>query len=430
MADSLSLETTLERYELGLDSVEKPNVREEIEKNLLEVLLARDSVQIALKDSKSISALLFLKIEEQDARLRNHRTTIHRIVRDSNWFSLMNPPQEAWWWYLEPPTLFPCLEKPHSILDKLDWFWKLVTIVTLAISVTFILNTLKRILDGGSAITGIFPVIIQTTLALAGGSALTNEGREVLESILKLVRIPKFYWRLLGTCLSALFLCVVFSIHSFYLPYLASELYKDGSQQAKSGKLGSAMSSYQQAIALRPDYVEAHLGMGELFERLQQSEKAIKEYQQVIQGNINPLNHSTYLSTVNRLGRLYILNKKYYDAWIVLEEGFSSLKKPNQTNGDKVYLDERYKLFKNLGWLRLKEKNYIDASAFLIQAIELDKKRSPAYCLYAIILEETNRNKQVTSYLDNCVRYAVASDPDDAMGSAMAREKLIKGDKK
>jgi tetratricopeptide (TPR) repeat protein len=490
MADSLSLETTLERYELALDSVEKSKDREEGEKNwlvlssanpstisgrdgrwdrkvwswgiskrssfsrqmggsewwlnlcrlVLEVLLARNSVQTALEDSKSISTLIFLKLEEQDARLRKHRTTIHRVVSDSNWCSLMNPPPEAWWWYLEPPTLFPCLEKPHPILDKLDGLWKFFTIVTLAISITFIINTLQRILAGGSAITGIFAVMIQTTLGLAGGSALTNNGREVLESMLQLVRIPKNYWRLLGTCLSALFLCVVFCTHSFYLPYFASELYKDGLQQYELGKLGSAMSSYQQAIALQPDYVEVHLAMGVLFETLQQSEKAIKEYQQAIQGKSASSNSLSYLITVNRLGRLYILNKKYYDGWIVLEQGLRSIDKLNKFDRkDEEALaisSEKYNILKNIGWLRFKEKNYIVSSDYLKQAMELnedfaeDQKRSSAYCLYVQLLEETNQNQEITPYIKKCMGYTVSSDPDEAIGSAMAEEKLSKMEKK
>jgi hypothetical protein len=58
-----------------------------------------------------------------------------QLVNSSSWHSLMNPPQEAWWWYLDPPALFSWLEKPSPVLDKLDGLWKLVTIVTLATSI-------------------------------------------------------------------------------------------------------------------------------------------------------------------------------------------------------------------------------------------------------------------------------------------------------
>jgi uncharacterized protein HemY len=97
---------------------------------------------------------------------------------------------------------------------------------------------------------------------------------------------------------------------------------------------------------------------------------------------------------------------------------------------------ERYRILKNIGWLRFKEKNYIVASDYLKQAMELnedfdeDQKRSSAYCLYVQLLGETNQNQEITSYVNKCMRYTVSSDPDEAMGSAMAQEKLSKMEKK
>jgi tetratricopeptide (TPR) repeat protein len=182
------------------------------------------------------------------------------------------------------------------------------------------------------------------------------------------------------------------------------------------------MSSYQQAISLRPDYTEAHYALGLLYERLQQADKAIKEYQQVIQSDFKTLNLLTQLKTRNNLGRLYILNKKYSDAWIALEEGLSLIKELTPIDQDILY--EKYNLLKNLGWLRLQEKHYIDADAFLQQAIELNSERASGYCLQAQVLEGTRREKEAVSFWENCIRYTVSSNPDDAMRAATAREKL------
>jgi tetratricopeptide (TPR) repeat protein len=424
MTDSLSLESALERYELALDFLEKPEAEEEtsVAERVLEVLLARHSVQAALEDSKSVLTSTILRLDEQDSRLKACKGKIHRISQLSSWRSLINPPQEAWYWYLEPPALFTWLEKSHPLLDRFDWLWKFLTLVALAISITFILNTLQRVLAGGLDATGIFAVMAQTILVLAGGSTLTQQGREALESVLALVRIPKYYWQELSTGLSILFLGIVICIHSFYLPQLATNFYQNGIKQYASGQIGSAMSAYQQAIALRPDYTEAHYALGLLYERLQQADKAIKEYQQVIQSDSETLNLLTQLKTRNSLGRLYILNKKYSDAWIALEEGLSLIKELTQSDQDILY--EKYNLLKNLGWLRLQEKHYIDADAFLQQAIELNSERASAYCLQAQVLEGTNREKEAVSFWENCIRYTVSSNPDDAMRAATAREKL------
>ena len=424
MTDSLLLEAALERYELALDFLEKPEAGEEtsLVERVLEVLLARHSVQAVLEDSKSVLTSTFLRLDEQDSRLKACRGKIHRTRQLSNWRSLINPPQKAWWWYLEPPALFAWLEKSHPLLDRFDWLWKFLTLVALAISITFILNTLQRVLAGGLDTTGIFAVMVQTILVLAGGSTLTQHGREALESVLNLVRIPKYYWQELSTCLSVLFLGIVICIHSFYLPQMATNFYQNGMKQYASGEIGSAMSYYQQAIALRPDYIEAHHALGVLYERLQQSDKAIKEYQQVIQGDSETLSLLTRLRVRNDLGYLYIANKKYSDAWLVLEEGLSLMQETTQA--DQEILHEKYSLLKNLGWLRLQEKHYIDADIFLRQAIELNAERASAYCLQAEVLEGKKEEKEAIPYWENCIRYSVSSHPDDAMRSATAREKL------
>ena len=423
-SDSSDLETTLNKYEAALDSLDKLEVPEQtcLEGQVLEVLLARQAVQIALEDVKIIPATIFIKLKGQDDRLRKHRDKVYLVRQLSSWRDIIDPPKTAWWWHLEPSALFPWLEKPHPLLEQFDWLWKFLTLIALAISITFILNTLQRVLSGGLDKAGFLAVTTQAILVLAGGSTLTEQGREALESILASFRIPKYYWQELSTLLSIIFLIIVVGIHNLYLPQLATNSYQNGNRQYTSGQIGSAILAYQQAIALRPDYAEAHYGLGVIYERLQQPDKAIQEYQQVIQSDLINLDLLTQLRTRNKLGRLYILNNKYLDAWIVLEEGLNLIEEITHADQDILY--EEYNLLKNLGWLRLQEKHYIDAEPFFQQAIELDSERASAYCLQAQVLEEINRGQESISYWENCVRYAVRSNPDDAMRAATAREKL------
>jgi tetratricopeptide (TPR) repeat protein len=431
MIDSSIVEVALSRYEAALNSLDKPDIpdldkpdipdKAYLEELVLEVLLARQEVQIALENAKTISTTIFIKLKDQDTRLKKHRDKVCQARQ--HWHEIIDPPKTAWWWHLEPPALFPWLEQPHPLLEQFDWLWKFLTLIALAISITFILNTFQRALSSGLDKTGFWAVAAQTILVLAGGSTLTQQGREALETILASFRIPKYYWQELSTILSIIFLTIVIGIHSLYLPQLATNSYQDGVRQYTSGNIGSAMLAYQQAIALRPDYNEAHYGLGILYERLQQTDKAIQEYQQVIQSDLGNLTLLTQLRTRNNLGRLYILDGKYLDAWIVLEEGLDLIEGTTQASQD--ILDEEYNLLKNLGWLRLQEKHYVDAESFLQQAIELNSERASAYCLQAQVLEEISQKQESISYWENCIRYAISSNPDDAMRAATAREKLI-----
>lgn len=287
MMDSSNLETALSRYEAALNSLDKTEVPDQncLEEQVLKVLLARQLVQAELESSKRISATILIRLKTQDSRLKKHSLKVHQARELTDWQEIINPPSTAWWWHLDPPALFPWLEKSHPLLEKLDWLWTFLTLIALAISITFILNTLQRIASGGIDGAGFWAVSVQTILVLASGSTLTQQGRATLESILASFRIPKHYWQELSTVISAIFLAIVISIHNLYLPHLATNLYLNGERQYLSGNIGSSMLSYQQAIALNPDYVEAHYGLGRLYEKLQKTGEAIQEYQQVIQGD-------------------------------------------------------------------------------------------------------------------------------------------------
>lgn len=422
------LESALERYKTALDALSSEEDTEQIslEDKVLEVLLARDSVQAVL-DERSIPTVGCISLlKEQDDRLKSYRSKICKIKQLESWRKLVNPPQTAWWWFLEPPSIFPWLEKSHPFLDQFDWFWKFITLITFAISLTFILNTLQRVLASGLDATGLVPVAIQTILVLASGSTLTQQGHEILGNILTSFRIPKHYWQELSAVLSILFLMIVVGIHNLYLPQLASSFYQNGlnlyDSDNNSGYIGSAMSAHQQAIAVQPDYAEARYQLGRIYERLQQADKAIQEYQQVIQSDLGDLSLLAELRARNNLGRLYILKAKYLEAWEVLHVGLNLIKEDTQITDD--ILHEQYSLLKNLGWLRLDEKHYIEAEEFLKGAINLDSIRASAYCLQAQILEGTNREQESLPYWNNCIRYAVNSNPDDALRAAKAKESL------
>lgn len=426
MTSSLSPKDALERYSKALHDLgpTDPAITTPIAERVLETLLARDAAQACLEEAESISASSLLLLNKLDDRFAEQQKTLASLDAIAKWRKVRNPPQSAWWWYPEPPALLPCLEHRWNWLDQFDWLWALLSLFCLTVAVTFVLNTLNRVLAGGIDTQGLFAVVLQTVLTLTGGVvALTQQGRQTLETLLTRCRIPRHYWQELSVLLSLLLLLVVIGIHELYLPRLAADLSQQGLTYYEKGRLDSALSAYQQSIALRPDNPEVYYSLGVLYEDLQEPDKAIAQYQLVVQSEPPPEPASQerliFLRANNNLGRLYLLQDKPKEAWISLERGLG-LVDANvvKTNPDFRY--EHYNLLKNLGWARLQQKNYADAANYLQQASELDNQRAAAYCLQAQVLEAQKQNTDAA--WESCVQYAKLSNADEALWIGMARE--------
>lgn len=426
MTSPLVLNDALERYSKALDRLESddPALSTPIAERALEVLLARDAVQASLEETKNISTSELLCLRKLDDRLKTHQKTIAALDSITDWREMRMPLQSAWWWHFDPPALLPCLEHRWKWLDRFDWLWTLLSLFFLTVAVTFAWNTLNRVLNGGIDAQGLFAVVLQTVLTLAGGvAALTQKGQQILETLLTYCHIPRHYWRAVSALATLLLLLVVIGIHELYLPRLSTDLNRQGLDHYQAGRLDSALSAYQQSIALRPDNPEVYYHLGLLYEDLQEPDKAIAQYQRVVQSEppTNPASPERliFLRAHNNLGRLYLLQEKPKAAWIPLERGLSLMDADVvKTNPDFRY--EHYNLLKNLGWARLQQQNYADAAHYLQQAIDLDDQRAAAYCLRAQVLA-AQKQKTDTAW-ESCVQYARLNNADEALWIGMARE--------
>ena len=107
-------------------------------------------------------------------------------------------------------------------------------------------------------------------------------------------------------------------------PRVAQELHRQGLEtHYEQNHADSALQYYEKAIALQPDFAEAHYNLGVLREELQQLDQAAAEYQIVVQSDFNDLKLLTKLRAHNNLGQLYILQKQYRAAWTPLEQALS-----------------------------------------------------------------------------------------------------------
>ncbi|NEO05622.1 tetratricopeptide repeat protein [Moorena sp. SIO3I8] len=372
---------------------------------VLEVLTARDTVQAELSNQSNIPIGSLIKLNDLDNRLKKETNKITTVVDLTEWHSILNPKVEAWWWFFKPPK--------HR-WDYLDWLWKILTVVFLTSSLSLTVDISSRFLSGGPDTLGAFVTATQSVLTLlAGRSALTKAGQDSIKRALTRLNIPKYLWEEVscGIAFSLLLVSVTFRLS---LPEIAIFYKNLGDRYTfdnDTPQLSVAISSYKRALLLNPDYVEPHYKLGVVYEKIQDNEKAIAQYKIAVQDDFD--------SAYNNLGRMYILNKKYYQASSLLLTGLIL------NENDEV----RYYLLKNLGWARLKQNRYAEAKRHLQDAINLDNKKAPAYCLLAQVLEEAGDNN--TAIIMNnwryCLGYSSRYNIDEDKWIDQARQRLETG---
>nr|WP_242050697.1 tetratricopeptide repeat protein [Oculatella sp. FACHB-28] len=244
------------------------------------------------------------------------------------------------------------------------------------------------------------------------------------------LRIPKHFSQEFSAIASLILLLIVQGIHAIYLPLLASNRVQTGHEYYSADRLDSALRAYRQALALQPNTLEAYYGLGLIYEDFQRTEEAIAAYQELIARSVASnrpgINKLVWLRAHNNLGRLYILQEDYQAAWILLKRAFDAITGEDLNNPD--IQTEKYNLLKNLGWMWLRQKRFIEADEFLQQAIAQNSERAAAHCLQAQVLEGLQRAEEATPAWEQCIAGDRKSLPEEAEWAAMAREQLEQGE--
>ncbi|MDB9453617.1 hypothetical protein PN478_16890 [Dolichospermum circinale CS-534/05] len=182
------LDITIKRYEVSLKSLD--NVDFDIEQ-VLAVFNARDAVQQALKDEKSIPNSRLQKVIELDEHLKNNAQRITRAINGKtadklqSWRESIQPSAEAWWWKLDAIA-------PHP-WDIWDWLWISLSIAGWTANISLLVNITTRFLVGGVGLLGAAAVTLPSILALLqAGSQFTKFGQEGFDKLLD-KKIPKQY---------------------------------------------------------------------------------------------------------------------------------------------------------------------------------------------------------------------------------------------
>ena len=417
---NLNLGSLLNQYEIGLGCLMREATVSEIE--VLEVLLTRDAICAALKDLPP-SAEKLQRLEALDVQLREAEGRIQSIQNLQQWRSLKNPDgsfePSAWWWPV-PPSARPTK----------DWLWRAASVIFLSVSASLILNTASRFWSGGIASAGTLAVVTQGVLTLiAGKGALTQSGREGWETFLKQRNIPEQNWQQWSCVAAGGVFLVVGGIHRS-LPQVATWYNDWGWEHYEAQRLDSALSDFQTALSLRPDYAEAKFHSGLVYEDLQQHEQAQESYQFVVASDPEEVPLEVWLSAHNNLARLHLLAGDDQEAAPLLMVAMDRLD-VDVVEKDPDIAAVNYNLLKNLGWVRLQQGRYREAQTQLEEAIAFEQEvlvqantdeslsdialpnRAAAYCLLAQVADAQKQVAEADTAWEQCLLNANLGNSDE-----------------
>jgi len=409
-----TLKAAADKYQTALESLtENPT-----ETKLQQVLDARKEAEVLLREEEEVSAgmveyltALDLAFEEQ----RRHILPAENLEDLESWDRIIQPTLIETWWQGKQPS-------QKSWWEKLDWLWSGLTLVLLTISVSLAADAASRFLRGGFDALSALTIAIPSVLALLTSGTLTKVGKDARQYLFTRWKIAPSRWEL-TTLAFSLFLLIGLAIFHQSYGCIATKFNQNGVTHYEANRLDSALSDYQRAIALKPNFVEAHYHLGLLYEDLQKLKEAKTEYQLAVENGSDSLASLPMLKARNNLGRLHLLEKKYDLAIPPLLEVFNALDE-EQVEANEEYKKLKYTVLKNLGWAQLGLKNTVEAKIKLQEAISLLDKKAPAYCLLAQTYEKQEKQKLALENWKKCLTLVSINNPDEYRWLSIAREKI------
>jgi tetratricopeptide (TPR) repeat protein len=369
------------------------------------ILSARDVVQNALKAQEQVPVELLSQLMQLDSQLKQKAGRVLKVLNLPDCRESLSALPQDWWWLLDA--------------KQVNWLLKGLTVIAWTGSLGLLANIASRFLSGGVGVLGAAAVVFPSFLTLLQArSELTDAGREGFEKLIAKLGIPqnsreeiKF-----GSLLALFGLLLGFW---FALPLISQAYNQQGLKNYEQGQLGTAEENYLRAIALNPDNVDAHYNLGNLYEDLQEFDKARTEYLIAVKGNVP--------EAYNNLARLSIQKKEYPQAVALLNQGII------QASEQDSFPEVKYNLFKNLGWARFQQgdrdieaQQALQAATGIASNPEIAKyirNRGSAYCLLAQVLERQKQPSAIEQW-QQCARLGSTLNPDEDAWLHLAHKKL------
>ncbi|MEL6438115.1 MAG: tetratricopeptide repeat protein [Cyanobacteria bacterium J06621_8] len=415
MKDFATLKAAVAQYESALESLKEKSTENELQ----QVIKARNEVGRLLRQEERGAAGIIEYLTDLDRDLEAERTRIlspENLGELAGWDNIVQPTLIETWWQGKQPVR-------KSWWEKLDWLWSGLNLVFLTISVSLITDAASRFLKGGFDTLSALTIAVPSVLTLLTSGALTKVGKDARQYLFTKWGIVPRRWEIatLGFSLSLLIGLVIF--HQNY-SFIATQFNQNGVTHYEANQLDSALSDYQRAIALKPNYAEAHYHLGLLYEDLQKLEKAQAQYQLAVENGSDSPTSLPLLKARNNLGRLYLLDEKYDQAIPPLLEVFNALDEELVADSEE-YQKLNYTVLKNLGWAQLGAGNTVEATIRLKEAIQLNEDRASGYCLLAQVYEKQEQLELANKQWQKCRTLADISNPDEYRWLSIARERLL-----
>lgn len=415
------LERALTDYESVLKELEESEEKERSPspETCLQILLLRDKIQTQVTREHPPSTQAALRLISLDERLSEQGGLIAKTLPLDKFRDLIDPPESAWWWYVQPP------EEIHP-WDTFNWLWELLTVPILASNFALVAAISSRFLAGGPDAIGAFATIGQGLIALlAAGAPLSKVGQQVIERSLTGFNLPKYLWHEAKLTLA---LAVFLGLLGFqaYLPNIARFYVRRGIAAQRQFQTTLALAQFQRALELDPNNMEAHFRLGNIYEDLLEFDKAQAEYRVALLGDC--------IEAYNNLGRLHIVRSEdYTGAAALLRQG--QLKLENRDSIEIKYCSSaslqaiEYIFLKNLGWARLMQERPLDAESELRKALEINPQDAAPHCLLAQALEDQNKEPAaVLERWEQCYALARGLNPEEDDWLEMARQRLFQAE--
>ncbi len=339
----MRLEQAIARYTTALTVIEQQPTTPELEQ-ILDVLMARDAIEKLRLSVDNLPSQWLTTLIHLDSRLKTQTDKLVANPDLAECRASMQPPESAWWWFLEsePPQ--------DSWWTGFDWLWNLLTVACLVFTGTFVTNTAQAFSSNGFDLLGTFSTITQGAgLVLVTGGALTEQGQQMIEQIWSSLNIPRRFHAEATFLVAVLLLFTAYTINQ-NLPAFGRYYYQQAEEAEVNGEWLAAKDNYQRALQFIPSETTIQLRIGKINEQLGQLEAAQKNYQNaLLETNDNEaiirfahVNLLQALQAVRWTEKIGTDQEEYiHNAEIYLDLAERNLTEANQDNyfGNNPYLE-------------------------------------------------------------------------------------------
>jgi tetratricopeptide (TPR) repeat protein len=251
------------------------------DKDLLNVLAARDSVSHAIKQYPLEKVEDIRLLIELDNKLRSRASQIQEQINPSvffNWRETLQPESSKWWWFLD--------KRIDTSATQPNPFLLIISIILMTLAISIALSTAATVMSYSVDFIKVSSTLFPFLVSLLAGISFTELGRRVIEHVTsKFSKTGDNYH--MGSLGFALVLLIVTVLGRWMIPATVGQIYLDeGISLHNSGLPDAAIEKYNLAVTLFPSSSNgkfnalAHLANA--YEDKGQFDKSIEQYQEVL----------------------------------------------------------------------------------------------------------------------------------------------------